>query len=64
MDGICSKPLGILAGIRDSESPGRRGGGFHYARAIYAYFTEIQELKAEGFTMATICKFLEKKDQL
>jgi hypothetical protein len=52
---------GILDDIRETESPGRRGGEFPYARAVYACFSEIQGLMAEGFTLATICKFLEKK---
>jgi hypothetical protein len=58
------KLQGILAGIRETESPGRSGGGFSYARTVYACFAEIQNLTAEGFTLATICKFLETKGAL
>jgi hypothetical protein len=53
-----------LADIRETEQPGRRGGAFCYARAVYACFTEIQGLVSEGFTLATICRFLEKKGVL
>jgi hypothetical protein len=52
---------GVLADIRETELPGRRGGVFHYARAVYACFAEIQNLISEGFTLSTICKFLERK---
>jgi hypothetical protein len=55
---------GILDDIRKTESPGRSGGEFPYARAVYAYFPEIQGLMEEGFTLATICKFLVKKGVL
>jgi hypothetical protein len=55
---------GILADIRDTELPGRKGGVFHYARTAYAYFEDIQNLIAEGFTLSTICKYLEKKGVL
>jgi hypothetical protein len=55
---------GILAGIRETELPGRRGGVSHYARTVYACFAEIQNLTAEGFTLSTICKFLERKGVL
>jgi DNA-binding transcriptional MerR regulator len=53
-----------LEELRETETPGRRGGEFIYARAVYAYFREIEELKAEGFTLATICRFLEKREIL
>jgi hypothetical protein len=55
---------GMLADIRETELPGRRGGVFHYARTAYACFADIQNLIAEGFTLSTICKFLEKKGAL
>jgi hypothetical protein len=55
---------GVLADIRETELPGRRGGVFHYARTAYACFADIQNLIAEGFTLSTICKFLEKKGAL
>ena len=51
----------MLADIRETESPGRRGGVSHYAGTVYACFAEIQNLTAEGFTLSTICRFLEKK---
>lgn len=54
----------ILEDIRSTEVPGKHGGTFFYAQAIYACFGDIQELKAEGFTLATICKFLKKKSLL
>ena len=50
--------------IRATEMPGKRGGDFFYAQAIYGYFDEIEKLRAEGFTLTTICKFLEKKGML
>jgi DNA-binding transcriptional MerR regulator len=56
--------VNLLDEIRATEMPGKRGGDFFYAQAIYAYFSEIEALQAEGFTLATICKFLEKKDVL
>ena len=56
--------VSLLDDIRVAETPGKRGGEFLYAQAIYAYFDEIEKLKAEGFTLATICKFLEKKEAL
>jgi hypothetical protein len=55
---------GALADIRETERPGRRGGAFCYAGAVYACFTEIQALVSEGFTLSTICKYLEKKGVL
>jgi hypothetical protein len=55
------KLLGALADIRETERPGRRGDAFCYASAVYACFTEIQGLVSEGFTLTTICRFLEKK---
>ena len=54
----------LLDDIRATETPGKRGGEFFYAQVIYGYFDEIEKLKAEGFTMTTICKFLEKKGAL
>jgi hypothetical protein len=54
----------MLADIRETELPGRRGSVFHYARTVYACFADIQNLIAEGFTLSTICKFLEKKGAL
>jgi hypothetical protein len=54
----------MLADIRETELPGRRGGASHYARTVCACFAEIQGLIAEGFTLSTICKFLEKKGVL
>ena len=56
--------MNFLEDIRATEMPGKRGGEFSYARAIYAYFDEIKKLKAEGFTLTTICNFLEKKGAL
>jgi DNA-binding transcriptional MerR regulator len=60
-DGVNGKLPGILADIRETETPGRRGGVSHYARAVYACFDEIRVLTSEGFTLATICDFLKKK---
>ena len=54
----------LLEDIREVEVPGKRGGDFFYAQVIYGYFSEIEKLKAEGFTLTTICKFLEKKGAL
>lgn len=54
----------LLADIRAEESPGRRSYTFFYAQAICIHFIEVQELRAEGFSMATICRFLEKKGAL
>jgi DNA-binding transcriptional MerR regulator len=56
--------LNVLAGIRKTESPGRKGGEFPYARTVYACFEEIQKLRDEGFTMATIRSYLEGKGVL
>jgi hypothetical protein len=56
--------VGLLDEIRAMENPGKRGGEFVYAQVIYACFSEIQKLKAEGFTLTTICKFLERKGTL
>lgn len=58
------KRLDILADIRKTASPGRRGGNSPYAQAMYDYYAEIVELQSEGFTMATICKYLESKSAL
>ena len=55
------KRLDILADIRKTESPGRKNGAFLYAKAIYGYYVEIQELSDEGFTLATICSYFQKK---
>jgi hypothetical protein len=54
----------ILADIRETELPGGRGVASHYARTVYSCFAEIQCLIAEGFTLSTICKYLEKKEVL
>ena len=54
----------LLEDIRATETPGKRGGEFFYAQMIYGYFDEIEKLKGEGFTLTTICKFLEKKGAL
>jgi hypothetical protein len=56
--------VSLLDGIRETETPGKRGGEFFYAQAIYGCFDEIEELKAEGFTLTTICKYLERKEVL
>jgi hypothetical protein len=62
MDGWNNEKLqSALEGIRETESPGRRGGVSHYARVVYACFAEIQSLISEGFALATICDFLKKK---
>jgi hypothetical protein len=65
MDDLGNEKLpGALADIRETERPGRRGGSFCYAGAVYACFAEIQALVSEGFTLTTICRFLEKKGGL
>lgn len=56
--------LNILVDIREMESPGRRGCVSPYAQVIYGYYTEIQELLDDGFTMATVCSYFEKKGVL
>jgi hypothetical protein len=62
MDDLGSEKLpNALADIRKTEQPGRRGGAFCYAGTVYACFAEIQTLVSEGFTLTTICKYLEKK---
>ena len=62
--GNMEKLPGVLADIRQTELPGRKGSVFHYARTVYACFADVQNLIAEGFTLATICKYLEKKGAL
>ena len=56
--------VNLLEDLKASEAPGRRGGDCLYAQAIYSNFDEIVKLKADGFTLMTICKFLEKKGAL
>jgi hypothetical protein len=56
--------VGLLEEIREMETPGKRGGEFVYAQAVYGCFSEIEKLKAEGFTLTTICRFLERKEIL
>lgn len=56
--------MSLLEEIRETEIPGKRGGEFVYAQAVYGCFSEIEKLKAEGFTLTTICRFLEKKEML
>ena len=56
--------MNLLEEIRLTETPGKRGGEFFYAQVVYAHFSEIEKLKTEGFTLATIYKFLEKKEVL
>lgn len=53
------KVADILAEIRNVASPGRSGKAYPYAQTIYACFSEIEKLIDAGFTMATICKYLE-----
>lgn len=56
--------MNLLEEIRATEIPGKRGGDFFYARVVHSYFDEIEKLKSEGFSLATICNFLEKKGVL
>jgi 2-keto-4-pentenoate hydratase/2-oxohepta-3-ene-1,7-dioic acid hydratase in catechol pathway len=56
--------VSFLEDIREEEVPGKRGGDFFYAQVMYSHFDEIEKLKAEGFTLTIICKFLEKKGAL
>ena len=56
--------MNLLEDLKASEAPGRHGGDCLYAQAIYNNFDEIVKLKADGFTLMTICKFLEKKGAL
>ena len=56
--------MNLLEEIRTTETPGKRGGEFLYAQAVYSCFSDIEILKAEGFTLATICKYLEKREIL
>ena len=56
--------MSLFDDIKATETPGKSGGEFFYAQAIYSYFSDIEKLKAEGFTLTTICKFLEKKGVL
>ncbi|MDR1508028.1 MAG: hypothetical protein LBS53_00135 [Synergistaceae bacterium] len=58
------KLQGALVDIRATESPGRKSDVSSYARAVYACFDDIQALTSEGFTLSTICNFLEKKGAL
>ncbi|GHV51330.1 hypothetical protein FACS1894216_05160 [Synergistales bacterium] len=62
--GGCEELKSILEDVRRTEIKGRKGGMFVYAGAIYRYFEDIRDLKAEGYTFATICKFLEEKNIL
>lgn len=63
-DGNRAELQSMLADIRETESPGRSGRDFPYAKTVYACFAEIQNLTAEGFTLSTICKYLTKKGAL
>jgi hypothetical protein len=54
----------ILEDVRETEAKGRKGGMFAYAAAIYRYFDDIRELTSDGYTFATVCKFLEGKNIL
>ena len=56
--------MNLFDDIKATEIPGNSGGEFFYAQAIYSYFSDIEKLKAEGFTLTTICKYLEKKGVL
>jgi hypothetical protein len=56
--------VSLLGEIRKTEAPGRRGCEFVYAQVIYGCFGEIEKLKAEGFTLTAICKYLERKEVL
>jgi hypothetical protein len=58
-DGEREKIRRIALRVRETETPGRRGAAFCYARAAYAAFREISELRGEGFSMAAICKVME-----
>jgi DNA-binding transcriptional MerR regulator len=51
---------------RKNHVPGRAGEFPHarYARAAYLYFDEILELRADGFSLATVCKVLEARGVL
>jgi DNA-binding transcriptional MerR regulator len=48
---------------RKNHAPGR-AGEFPYARAAYSYFDEILELRADGFSLATVRKVLEARGVL
>ena len=56
--------MSLFDDIKATETPGKSGEEFFYAQAIYGCFSDIERLKAEGFTLTTICKFLEKKGVL
>ena len=56
--------MSLFDDIKATETPGKSGVGFFYAQAIYGCFSDIERLKTEGFTLTTICKFLEKKGVL
>ena len=61
---VIKKLPDIVGDIRKTESPGRKTDTFSYAKAIYTYYEEIEQLTAEKFTMTTICKYLEGKGAL
>ena len=56
--------MNLLEEIKETEIPGKGGGGFFYAQVVYGHFDAIEKLKVEGFTLTTICRFLEKKGAL
>ena len=46
--------------VRETETPGKHGAAYCYTRAAYAAFHEIVELREERFTLAAICKVMER----
>jgi DNA-binding transcriptional MerR regulator len=49
----------LVLRVRETETPGRQGAAFCYAKAAYAAFREITALRDEGFSMAAIHKVME-----
>lgn len=59
-DDEMEKIRNIVLSVRETETPGRHSEAFYYARAAYTAFREINALREEGFSMAAICKVMER----
>jgi DNA-binding transcriptional MerR regulator len=59
-DDEMEKIRNIVLNVRETEIPGRHSEAFYYAKTAYTAIREISALREEGFSMAAICKVMER----
>ncbi len=60
MEEEAEKIKNLFQSIRELETPGRHAPSYCYSRVSYTAFREITALREEGFSMAAICRSLER----